>query len=156
MIGSDAGPVLLDANVLLLKVVGSCDIDLISRFGRTRGEFTPDDYFLLQRWLSSADVLVSTPAVLAEVSNLCRGAGENHRRRVRAALATLIEVCDERYIPSREATRLPVFERLGLTDAGIALAAVSGLRVLTMDLDLFVELGRRGVDVENFNHLRAR
>jgi predicted nucleic acid-binding protein len=146
---------LLDTNVLLLHVIGTCDPHLVERFGRTSSTFGVDDLAILEACLSTARSLVTTPAVLAEVSNLCRGVSSYHQARARRSLRALIEFHDERSIPSRECASHALFERLGLTDAGIALLAAQGVRVLTTDVDLYVALAAEGVDVVNFNHLRA-
>jgi len=146
--------VLLDANVLLLQVIGSCDRGWIERFGRTSEVFGPDDFDLLQLYLHGADALVATPSVLTEVSNLCRGVSGSSRARARAALAQVISICDERHVPSRDSAVHPAFARLGLTDVGIVLLARSGIQVMTIDLELYVELARQELDVLNFNHLR--
>jgi hypothetical protein len=44
---------------------------------------------------------------------------------------------------------------LGLTDAAIAMLQSRKLLVLTVDLNLWLALQRRGVDAVDFNHLRA-
>jgi hypothetical protein len=146
--------ILLDANILLLMVIGSCDRELIPRFGRTSQAFTPEDYDLLQAILTKADVIVATPSILTEVSNLCRGIGKGVRIQARLALAQVIRLTDERHVPSAEVVEDPSFTRLGLTDAAIARIAANDLRVLTIDHALHYELARRGIDVVNFNHLR--
>jgi len=146
--------ILLDANMLLLMVIGSCDRGLVSRFGRTSQVFTPEDFDMLQAILTDVDVIVATPSILTEVSNLCRGVGMRTRIEARLALAEVIRLTDERHVPSKTVVEDPSFTRLGLSDAGIALVAAKNLRVLTIDHALHYELARRGIDVVNFNHLR--
>jgi hypothetical protein len=46
------------------------------------------------------------------------------------------------------------FDRLGLTDAAIAVVARQKFLFLTDDLDLYLMLLSPGADAINFNHLR--
>ena len=48
----------------------------------------------------------------------------------------------------------PEFNRLGLTGVAITLASKLPAFVLTADLPLYLHLSSRGVEVENFNHIR--
>jgi len=48
----------------------------------------------------------------------------------------------------------PSFDRLGLTDAAISALSRHSYLFLTDDLDLYVTLLKRGVDVVNFGYLQ--
>ena len=146
---------LLDTNTLLLLYVGLFDRSLVANFKRTR-IFTVDDFDLLVQIVDGFQTLVTTPHVLAEVSNLSGQLRDEARRGYFATFARSLQQVDERYVPAKALINHPVFVRLGLTDAGIAeLAHRDRLTVLTTDLDLFLWLSKAQVRVFNFNHLRV-
>lgn len=62
-------PVLVDANLLLLVMIGSFDRDLIASFKRTCA-YSIRHYDLLVRLLGYFSTVVTTPHILTEVSNL--------------------------------------------------------------------------------------
>ena len=146
---------ILDANLLVLLIVGLKDVSLIARHKRTR-EFSVDDFATLQRSLEGFDRIVLTPNILTECSNLLRQIGEPACSELTTMLKTLIENSDERYLPSQKAARAPEFPRLGLTDAGLLQTVSRELPLLTVDLDLYVAASKKGPEVAtNFNHLRS-
>jgi len=55
--------VLIDANILLLYLIGSYDRSLISRFKRTR-QFTVEDYATLLLLLHPFEAVITTPNIL--------------------------------------------------------------------------------------------
>ena len=59
----------LDANVLLLRVVGRAGRGIVGRHKRLR-PFKDEDFDLLARQTATARRLVTTPNVLTEVANL--------------------------------------------------------------------------------------
>jgi predicted nucleic acid-binding protein len=145
---------LLDANVLLLLLVGRWNRARIETFKNT-DTFTKDDFDLLWRIVGRFNRLVTTPHVLTEVSNLAGQHGEPERKTLLAEFATLIALLPEQTESAATASADPVFQRLGLTDAVIiALAATPGFEVLTTDLDLWSHLSGKGLSAWNFNHLR--
>lgn len=144
---------LIDANILVLWVVGTLDPGLIAKHKRT-DTFLAEDYHLLDRFLHQFGRLATTPNVLTEVSNMAAQIGGEAEEKLRLILAALLEVLDERYVPSREACKEEEFRRLGLTDASLLLLAKQEFLVLTDDRHLYTALQKNGVDAVNFNHLR--
>src|SRR5260370_39822148 len=61
--------ILVDANLLLLLVVGRFDEQRIQRFERTR-DFVIEDFRLLEAMVRPFSRILSTPHVLTELSNL--------------------------------------------------------------------------------------
>jgi len=61
--------VLLDTNLLVLFLVGQIDRRQISVFKRTRN-FSVEDFHLLGRLVGTFGTLITTPHVLAQVSDL--------------------------------------------------------------------------------------
>ncbi len=97
----------------------------------------------------------TTPNILTEVSNLSGKLGEANLPGFRAAFKSKIDVIEEEYCSSRQATDSPAFAKFGLTDAGIAsLVNDNDFLVLTDDLPLAYWLQSKGADVLNFNHIR--
>ena len=145
--------VLVDTNLLVLYLVGTVNEHRIQDFKRTRA-YTIEDFDLLHRLLAWFGRLVSTPHVLAQVSDLTDLRGKE-LPMVRALFKQLVEVLEERYEESCALVRDVCFERLGLTDAAIATLCRRDVLVLTDDLDLHATLILRGVDALNFNHVRV-
>jgi predicted nucleic acid-binding protein len=146
---------LVDTNRLVLFTVGSVNRNRIETFKRTR-QYTKGDYDLLLRVIDKFEPLYTVAHVLAEVSNLTdlRDAEKLAARRV---LKETISVLREAEMPSARAADDRLYERLGLADAAIAaVARVHNCCVLTDDFDLFIALGRDGVPVLNFTHLREQ
>lgn len=144
----------LDANLIVLLVVGSFDASLVSdrRHKRCR-EFDLQDFFVLDDLMRSADSVICTPHALAEASNLVRLIGEPLKSALTAHLGSLIPSFSEHYARSAEAVDDADFVRLGLTDASM-LSVAADRELLTTDLDLFVAAQRRGHRATNFAHLR--
>jgi hypothetical protein len=90
---------LIDANLLLLLVVGSADRSLIESFKRTRA-YTREDFDLLLRLVARFPKVVTTPNVLTEVSNLAGQLRDPTRRAIRQKLSRLITDIGEDYIPA--------------------------------------------------------
>ena len=145
--------VLIDANLLVLLVVGIADISLISRHKRTRA-FLDKDFSLLLQILSGFKTILVTPTVMTEASNLLGQATGPDRDLVMSTLATLISKFEEEYIRSIDATHQSDFLRLGLTDAVILRSAGAVDCIITADLDLYLALSKAGHNVVNFNHVR--
>lgn len=151
---TDQTALLLDSNLLLLLVVGTADRGRVERFKRT-SMYRASDFDMLAQIVDQMGGLVTTPHVLAEVSNLAGQLSGNVRDRVFSVLRTLIiEILEERTPAGRELVEDPVFTRLGLTDSAI-LGVADGITVLSDDVALSMELQNRGVSAYNFNHLRS-
>jgi hypothetical protein len=148
---------ILDANLMVLLIVGLKDRALIARHKRTQ-EFCDEDFELLQSVIGNFDRIVVTPNILTECSNPLRQIGDPACTELTAILKTLVEGddLDERYLSSREAVRVVDFPRLGLTDAGVLEVVSRDLPLLTIDLDLYLAASRKDAEAAtNFNHLRA-
>ena len=145
----------LDANLLILLVVGLVDRDLIQTHKRTKS-FEPADFDLLTSILAGYDEIVVTPNVLTETSNLLAQVREPARTRLMRQLALIVPTQREEYVASAEVTRHPDFVRLGLTDCGLLDVVGDELVMLTTDHDLYMAASRQNAKTINFNHLRQR
>jgi len=143
--------ILLDANLLVLLVVGLASPDYISRHKRLKA-FTIEDFELLRGLLTSVQRIIVTPNIVTETSNLAGQISEPARGRIftvlRALLAGLVEV----YEPSQSCAATEPFLRLGITDAASLAVRMDDLTILTTDLDLYLESARVGRGAINFNH----
>lgn len=117
------------------------------------GNFTPDDFDALELYLNRYSALLTTPAVLTEVSNLMGNAFHE------VIAGTIVDVCGPfaEHAAGKEAVLADDgFERLGFADASIlcAIAAEAETEVLTDDAKLYTEILYRGGVAINFNHIR--
>jgi hypothetical protein len=145
--------ILLDANLLLLYVVGAVDRDRIGKWKRTE-KFLADDYDLLVAIVSRFERVVTTPNILTEVSNFL---GQMDKRLIPPFLETFgasIAALTELHTPSNIIAVHPEFKKLRLTDTGIFHSASEYL-VITVDFPLSNSLQAAGLDVINFNHIRS-
>ena len=126
--------VVIDANLLVLLVVGAVDRRLVGKHRRVR-RFEPEDYDLLLEWLpETPQPVVVTPNTLTEVSNLLE---DGQDRRFLRRLKELIEVSEEIVVASSIASNNRAYERLGLSDAVLLEIASAQRPLVTTDLDLY-------------------
>lgn len=143
--------VLLDTNLLLLDVVGRHDPGLIRKHKRT-ATFSLEDFILLEELLDQFPTIVTTPHILAEVSNLSAQIHGSAIPGLRSAFAGRIQLLDERYCTGRQAVADRHFGRLGITDAGVLTLCQEHFLVLTTDATLATVLQSRGRDAINFRN----
>ena len=145
--------VLVDANLLLVYVVGLSDASWIQSFERTRG-YTKDDFRLLAAFLRRFDRVITTPNILTEVNNLANKLSSDRLDLFMRVLKNRIGLLDEQFIKSSLASDHEYFSKCGITDAGILVAAADDVLVLTDDFRLFGVMGHLGIPCLNFNHIR--
>lgn len=144
----------LDANLLVLLVVGSESKEIIVKHRRLE-EYSPEDYDLLLDRLREADRLFVTPNTLTEASNLIGQHGEPERSQLMRRLQYLILGSDEIVVASATASSNPAFAKLGLADSVLLEAIAAEIPLLTVDLSLYLEAIKNGEDrAVNFNPLR--
>ncbi len=117
---------LLDANLLLLFQIGLFDERAIGTFPHTK-QYSVEDYRLLAKLIGRFAVMVTTPNILTEVSNLSGKLGEGNLPRFRETFKGTITVVGEEYCASQHVAASPAFAKFGLTDAGIASLASGSL-----------------------------
>lgn len=128
--------VFVDANLLVLLVVGKSGRDRIGKHRRTKS-FRKEDYDRLEGLVRAADRVLVTPNTLTEASNLLSQHGEPERSRLLEGLRRLIETNEEVVVASATAARNREFERLGLTDAVLLESVSAKTPLLTVDLALY-------------------
>ena len=148
-----ARPIVLDANLLVLLIVGIASPTYIGIHKRLRA-YSLQDFDLLTRLLETASRIIVTPNTLTEAVNLGRQIKEPARTRILQAFRSVVADTTEIYIASVQASRRNEFLRLGLTDAVVLGSAAAQDTIVTADLDLYLEAARQGRKVINFNHYR--
>jgi hypothetical protein len=138
---------LIDANLLLVYIVGKADPRMLKRNHHTKQY--ESDFPLVKRVVEHFRTIYTTPNIVTEVSNL----GQDLKEVFFSRLALVINNIEEQYCSSKEAATDPCFRKLGLTDAGIAHLA-AGRLVVTADLALYQSLRKRQIEAVNFNHIR--
>ena len=145
--------VLVDANLLVLLIVGAVNRDRIPFFKRT-SNYTSADWDLLTGILEQVSRRYAVPHVLSEVSALTDMKG-NELDMARNILHRLIAVMQELPVSSLDACASPYYRQLGLTDAALGLAAKrQGCSVMTNDARLHSTLLAEGTSAVRFDDLR--
>ena len=145
--------VLVDSNLLLLFLVGCCDVELIERFKRTDA-FDADDFEILSAFLGKFRRIITTPGLLSEVNSLAGTMKGEHRQTFLEIFKRQIWVLDERHIESKTACQHTYFAKCGLTDSAILTIAKDNLLVLTNDFQLAGLLAAKEIDCLNFANIR--
>lgn len=143
--------IIVDTNLLLLALIGGTPS--IGEFKRTRG-YSNEDYQLLLKVIDQFEKLVSTPHILAEVSNLTNGLYGSKLHDFYETLTHSLSTIIETHIPAVAISRDYELSPYGLTDVGIVAAAKDNYLVLTDDLRVAGFAHQHCVDVVNFNHIR--
>ncbi|MDT7041626.1 PIN domain-containing protein [Candidatus Nitronereus thalassa] len=146
--------IIIDANLMVLLVVGLTNPDLIERHKRTRKVFQKEDLDLLKKVLSGFDQILLTPHILTETSNLVSQIGEPAISQVRITLSKLLQSIEETFDPSVEVVKHQSYVRLGLTDCSILRLMGKSVTLLTADLSLFLDAAKSNPNAINFNYLR--
>ena len=141
----------IDAELLVLLVVGSVDRELVDTHPRTQ-RFTPEDYDRLFRIINMLKRVFVTPNTLTETSNLLK---QPRDREAISSLRILIEKSEEIVVASATAARNRAFAWLGLADTAL-LEVISGKRpLITVDLELFNAAFSKGEEAAvNFTHFQ--
>lgn len=151
--------VLLDSNLLLVFISGSLSPRLFGQFKRV-GAYSVDDYDLLVRLLGCFTILMTTPHIFTEVSNLANSLPEWLKPDWHRNFATLIASQQHnipglrvRWNPAIALAKTPEFIAFGITDAASVDLSSEAL-VVTGDYRLSGALKSRGIPVLNFGDLR--
>ena len=144
----------VDANMLVLLIVGGTDPRLIAKHRRLQ-TFGPKDYEQVVAMVSGTDQVFVTPNTLTEASNLPAQHREPERSRFFDTLKSLIELSKEIVVASIEASRNSHFHRLGLTDAALLEVVSRETPLVTVDLDLYLAATSKDpTSAINYRHLQ--
>jgi hypothetical protein len=137
--------ILLDANLLLLFLIGSFQRERIAKFKRT-ARFTTSEFDSLVGFLAQFHAIVTTPHILTEVSNLANALPEFLKPQWSYHFASAIRTFQEIREPALSLIEEPSFLYLGITDAAIHKAAKDVL-ILTEDGPLLGSIRALGQNV---------
>ncbi len=144
----------IDANLLVLLVVGNTDRTLISKHRRLRG-YSAADYDILIDILSQVERIFTTPNTLTEASNLLAQHGDPERSLIFDTLRAVIHDNIEVVVRSEVASSRSEFNRLGLTDSVLLEVVSEETPLITVDIDLYLAALREGRNTAlNFAHIR--
>ena len=145
----------IDANLLVLLVVGATGKDLIAKHRRLR-TFEITDYERLVRLINQTDRVLVTPNILTEASNLLAQHAEPERSRFYDMLRILISQAEEKVVASKMAADNSAFNRLGLTDAALLEIVSRANPLITVDLDLYLAASAKESEAAfNFRHYQS-
>jgi hypothetical protein len=146
---------LIDTNLLVLWVIGAMSPSQISTYKRTT-QYSSEDYTLLISYIDRFKVVLTTPNILTEASNLLEGytyKGQNalllleriaqKTQEVFHGSSSIMDIHSKSYL------------NFGLSDATIHRVAADNYIVLTDDLKFCSYLQGLGLLAINFNNLRT-
>lgn len=139
---------LIDTNLLMLLVVGATDRTYIKAHKRLQ-DYDENAFDILIEIVAAHEGLVTTPHILAEVSNLSRQIANPARDRIQHTFRQLIHRTEELRIPSADGCSHDQFIALGLTDA-VALSACEPDEASDLPIELIT------ADEALYNHALAR
>jgi hypothetical protein len=129
---------ILDSSLLLILAVGKLEPHRLGRDARLKA-YTPADYELLRAYSAMFPTRVTTPHVLAEVSNHLDLINPSLLPALGAALIDWNPL-RESWIPARTLAARDEYPVVGLTDTAILHAARPKTVVMTSDRHLWAEL----------------
>lgn len=144
---------IIDTNLFLLLVIGTANQNRIESFKRT-SRYLIEDYKILSSIVSNFNILITTPNILTEVSNLLNHLDQREKLLYYQYFDTFIRKMNENFIKSNKVSSNNLFSKFGLTDLSIFEVSKGSYLVLTDDLELYHYLSNKKIDVINFNHLR--
>lgn len=146
---------LLDTNLLLLYAIGLYERDYIAKFKRTR-QYDPEDFDWLRQFTAPFHRVITTPHILAELSNLAVDKRNGKAAPYLSVLLELIRLAKELYVEKDVIVGTDYLPTLGVTDAAIVeLARRKSYLVVTDDFPLTGYLQFFNCDVINLNHIRT-
>ena len=144
-------PILLDANLLLLYLIGTFQRERIPVFKRT-ASFTMLEFDQLVSLLTQFRIIVTTPHILTEVSNLANALPEYLKSSWSEHFSERVMSLHEVWEPATRLVEETAFNPFGLADAAIQSAA-KDILVLTEDFRLSRYLATSGILSLNFRDL---
>jgi hypothetical protein len=145
--------VLLDSNLLVVLIGSELGPEEFKKL--KRAEFSFEDAILLRAVVAQYRAIVTTPAILAEASNLAGFAPERTAAACRILLGQWLEGVEEINERGLSVVEYETYPRLGFTDATAARIAEAKHVVLTADVGLYLDLESHDLPCLNFRHLQA-
>ena len=144
----------IDANLLVLLIVGSVGRDLIAKHRRLQA-YSDEDFDILIDVIDPVGRVFVTPNTLTEASNLLAQHGDPERSHFFDRLRFIIKESREIVVASVDAANNKAFGRLGLTDAALLEVVTKETPLITVDAGLYLAALEKDQDAAvNFTHLR--
>jgi len=143
---------LVDTNLLLLLFTGLWDRKRITESKRTN-KYTPEDFDLLRRFVNHFHRIITTPGILAELSNLSPRTRGKYPQLAKyfSQLVKILQEAHEEYSGKDSILDSKLLPVIGFTDLSIMEAAKENkYLVLTDDLLMTKHLLDAGCEVINF------
>lgn len=148
--------VLIDANLLVLLVVGMADMDLIGKHKRL-GSYSKFDFEVLAITLDRCSKIVATSHILAETSNLATsGCSGDVEFSVFQAFEIFVSLpkFSEVFLEAKEIVNKDKFHTYGLSDIGLIELVRNNYVLFTDDFRLAGYAENIGLDVVNFKQIK--
>jgi hypothetical protein len=142
---------ILDANLIVLLLVGLANEKAVPRHKRTRA-YSINDFRLLLKVVAEYQELAALPNALTDASNLLEFAGDGFPEKLFNRFLDFISTTKEIYVPSLDASKRDEFRRLKSTDAATLGAAKAEVHILSADLGLYLAAIKAGYSAANFTH----
>ena len=146
--------IVLDANLLVLFVVGLTDPAYVDKHKRLRAYDLLALHLLEEYIIASSKEVLVTPHALSEASNHLRQIAEPARSHIGRTFQKFIERSKEIYVKSATASSRAEFLDLGLSDSALMEVAKEDVVIVSVDLDLCIAAEIAGYSALNFNHVR--
>ena len=147
--------ILIDANALVLLIIGLIDQNLISKHKRTSA-YSKKDYEDLLMMIVDFNKLVVLPNVWTEVDNLLNRFSGPYRWQYLETIKSLINQTSERYLPSQLGVNSTYFVSDGLTDSLLVELAQECELFITGDSSLSDVAVANGIKVYDLSQQRSR
>jgi hypothetical protein len=144
---------LIDANSLIILLVGLIEPKLIGRHRRT-SIYTEDDFITLTDVIGDFNNLVVLPNVWTEVDNLLNDFSGEYKYPYIKKFTELVKVTSERHLSSIDGCNSMTFFDLGLTDSLLVELSKQCDMLITCDSSLSDYASANGVNV--FDLVRYR
>jgi predicted nucleic acid-binding protein len=149
--------ILIDANLLLLFVVGFADIKLIKKQQKRLSKYEIEHFEILNLFIEEYSKIVVTPHILAEFWNLMgeeRGNWDRDKKRVFDIACSIIKNAVEIYNPAAELIERKEIKWLGISDVSLLIVAENeGYPLISADAKLCIQAMNLGIETYNIWHI---
>lgn len=149
--------IIVDANLLLLFVVGATSPNLITKHRRFHPKYNTDHFERMELFISNYSKIVVTPHILAEFWNLMgeeRGNWDRDKQRVFDIACSIIKNAVEIYNPAAELIERNEIKWLGISDVSLLIVAENeGYSLITADGPLCAHAKKLGIKTYNIWHI---
>jgi hypothetical protein len=146
---------IIDTNLLLLLVVGLYDRNFINKFKRVSA-YNIEDFETLRKFTSKFKIIIITPHILAELSNLSFNIEGKRLKKYFYFFSNILYPYKEVYLHKNILLNLELAGKIGITDCGIIETAKRHkCLAITDDLNVYLHMCYLNLPAVNFNHLKS-